>query len=63
MRKPLIAGAQVVSGLTIVLLSLFGMITKEPYSILAPMLGTGLFVDGCRDLWTLRTRQRSEQQR
>lgn len=55
------AGVQAVSGLAVVLLSLSGAITEEPYSILAPMAGGGLLVDGGRDLWALRSRRQGEQ--
>ncbi|WP_416967935.1 hypothetical protein [Streptomyces sp. 4F14] len=58
MRKALIAGAQTACGLTIAGLGLFGTITEEPYVYLAPMVGAGLAVDGCRGLWALRSRQK-----
>lgn len=57
MRKQLIAGAQAVAGATMLAFSVLGEITKEPYSILAIMVGTTLLVGGCRDLWALRPRQ------
>ena len=54
MRKPLIAWAQIVTGLTLSGLYVLGRITETPYTFLAVMVGTTLLVDGCRNLRALR---------
>jgi len=54
-RKALVAGAQVVAGLTLTVLFLLGKITEVPYTVFAVLFGTGPVVDGCRNLHALRT--------
>ncbi|QNP75424.1 hypothetical protein IAG44_42505 [Streptomyces roseirectus] len=54
MRKPLIAWAQLVSGLTLTALSFFQVITEIPYSTFAVLGGGFLTVDGYRNLRALR---------